>query len=164
MAKQLSTTMGSVLLINANDPNDKLEVQFAPQEIETTRVNKTEEVSIVGRNLPFYQGVSGARKIDLTLEFYTEAEDGKDIHQKVAWIESFTFNETFQESRPSLFIVFGENFVGSRFIIEGDVKTTFADFDAQYNFAPRRATVKITLCQEFSGSDLKRSDWRNGNF
>ena len=157
-----TTTYGQVKLVNIQS-GDSLDIQFAPQEIETNRTSKVDSVQIIGRNFPHYQGVSGARKLDLKLDFYAERSQF-DIHNKVRWLEALTFNESFQESRPTILILFGENFTDSRFTVEGDVKTTYYDFDASNNYAPRRATCSLTLCQEHNGIDLKRSDWKNGNY
>ena len=159
-ASTISTTDGKLLLINANNPSDTLEIQFVPNELNITRGGKVESVEIIGRNLPFYQFVNGERKIELELLFHTDRRDGQDVLTKVNWIESMTFNETFEEGTPSLFVQFGAVLSDSRWIIETPIKVKLMDFDAEKNFAPRRAQVNLTLCQEFDGVDLKRSQFK----
>ena len=160
MAKNtISTTNGVLKLINASDLTDELMLQFVPESIEFTRGGRVEDVSIVGRNLPFYQFVNGDREVSLDLDFHTDTDDGQDVLNKVRWIEKMTYNETFEGGVQSLQIQFGEVFSDKRWIIKPPFTYTLFDFDAEKGYAPRRAKAKLTLCQEETAKPIKRSNF-----
>ena len=154
----INTVKGLIKLINASDPSDELELQFVPEKLEFERGLNIDEVSIIGRNLPYYQYISGSRSFSVEIDFHTENEDGLDVLGKVRWLESKTINETFQSGLEGLIIQMGEVFSDKIWIIKS-LSYDLMDFDHLKNLAPQRAKVKLTFCQEEIAQGVKRSNF-----
>jgi hypothetical protein len=148
-------------LINADNPSERIHLQFAPQELASSRDAEVATINIIGRNLPIYHFIQGSRTLSLKLDFYTENGNGSDVLEKIRLIESWTFIEQFTKKAPTLFIRLGSNFTDSRWFIMPPIDVKRYDLDENNNLAPRRASVEFKLCQ-VSEKNLKQSEFRNG--
>jgi hypothetical protein len=156
-----STTGNLIRLINKSNPTDRdLIVQFVPESLGFSRGMRIEDITIIGRNLPFYQYTSGDREFSVELDFHTQEEDGQDVLNNVRWLESKTMNETFQKGACSILVQMGEVFSDKTWIIKS-LSYDLMDFDHLKGLAPRRAKVKLSFCQEETEQGVKRSNFLN---
>lgn len=160
---RLRTLGDECVLINADNPTEKVHLQFAPQELASSRDAEVATINVIGRNLPIYHFINGSRSLSMKLDIYTETGDCSDVLEKIRLIESWTFLESFTQKAPTLFLRLGANFTDSRWCIMPPIDVKRYDLDANYNLAPRRAVIEFKLCQ-VSTSNLKRSEYINGVF
>lgn len=138
----MNTTQGSFYVITELT-RDKLEFQFYPPSIDVTRRINLAELTIIGKNFPLYQYMSGASEIAFDIDFVSDAENRKDVLTKCRWLESLAANNG-NSSIERVYIVFGEVFKRRKWIIKS-FNYSLSLYDKVYGNLPRQATGKIVF-------------------
>lgn len=140
----MSITGGNLYFVSIKDPNDKLEIQFVPPELSITRTPDISEIKIVGRNNPLYQYASGTTELSFELDFYADEESREDVIRKCRWLESFTFNDGYENPPSQIKLVYGSLFRNEVWIIKR-VDYRLSQFHKEKGYLPQQAYARITL-------------------
>ena len=160
----MSTELGTkgIAYLITLDGLEKVEIQYVPPTIAWNRRANDTDVAIVGRNLPKGHHTGGEKVLVLNLDFYSVKASRQDVIEKIMLLESWTYNEDFNEGVESIKLVFGKLFRGEVWRIKS-VSPNITHFTND-NFLPMQATVKVILSQAGNWTperglfDAKRSD------
>lgn len=155
----ISTTEGKMYLVNIQDPRQKVEIQFFPRDLPFDRAIKSNDIDIIGRNNPLAHHTGGATTFTLNLDFYAEEENLEDVMRRVTMIESWTYNEGFDEGVPPIKVVWGSLFKSQDAWVIKKCSYRFEQFDKQRGFLPRQAYMDLTLSLD-TPTNVKASERR----
>ena len=140
----LTTTQGSIYL-TAVSSLESLELQFVPKTLNKSRDISNASIAVVGRNNPFIHYTGGTTTLDFDIDFHADADNRQDVIRKCNWLESLGYND--MNKPPELVILtFGDIFRRTReqWVVK-KVTPSFNNFDSEFGFLPKQATVSIGL-------------------
>jgi len=147
-------------LVNVKDPRQKVEIQFFPTELVPERKINSNDIEIIGRNNPLEHYTGGATTLPLALDFYAEEANLEDVMRRIKMIESWTYNDGYDEGRPLIKLVWGKLFKAQEVWTIKRFSSRMVQFDKKNGFLPRQAYVDITLSLH-TPTNLKASDVRS---
>jgi len=137
---------------------ERLEIQFMPNEINGSRSADLKELKVVGRNNPFLHYTGGKENLNLPLEFYSDIESHDDVKRKIDWLRSLTINDGKIGSYRRVKIVFGDLFRWELWVVKA-VNYKYTHFDGESGFLPLRAVANLVL-QIDTDNDVTINDLR----
>lgn len=143
-AIRTKTTAGRLWIVPEIELDKKIEIQFVPSEIAITRSASIQTIGIVGRNNPLYQYTGGETSMPLSLDFYAQDEDRKDVLRTIRFLESLAVNNGYRNPPQRIHLVFGDIFKHEMWTIKS-VKYRLGNFDKQYGFLPKQGYVDLEL-------------------
>ena len=153
----MTTTEGKLYFILVSTL-ERREIQFVPPELGISRNANIQNVTIVGRNNPFYQYTSGETLLTLQLDFHAKQDDRKDVIESCRWFESILYNDNFDVPPEKVKLVFGDLFRDEVWTVKS-CSYKLKNFDKVYGYLPTQAYVDLTLALDPS-SNLTKEDVR----
>ena len=129
--------------VQRNGRNERLEIQFVPNNITGQRTANLKDINVVGRNNPFVQYTGGKEIITLPLEFYSDVLLHDDVKQKIDWLRSLTIKDSKSGYRR-IKLLFGKLFRWEVFVVKS-VSYKMTNLDGDSRFLPLRATCTLSL-------------------
>lgn len=142
LGSNFTTTDHDCYILETEEPFERLEIQFVPNEISTPREANLTEIMVVARNNPKYHYINGKDTLRMQVEFYSDERGRTDVIRKVQWLKSLTMNNGFQGGLRNVKIVFGELFPNEVWLLKS-VRPTLSHFDGEAGFLPLRARVDL---------------------
>lgn len=143
-----------------DDPSQKLEFQFVPNEATWNRQAKIGEIEIVGRNNPQQQWTGGSDSFAFTLDFYCEDASRKDVTAKCEFLQSLTYANGNTAPPPLVKIVWGEWFRNEKWVLRS-CNTVYSTFYKGNGYLPHTAKcdLSFTLNPDFNRTlaDIRRN-------
>ena len=140
----ITTTNGQLYFIDLSNPQDRMEIQFIPDEIRLPREIKQGEIYVVGRNNPLLHYASGNDLLHLKLDFYAEDAKREDAIAKVRWLQTFGMNDANLGERPRIKLVWGNLFRKEQWVLS-HIDPVLSQFNKEIGFMPQQAHVDISL-------------------
>lgn len=140
----VNTTGGKCYIVELRPPYQKLEIQFVPDEISLTSSANNAKIDIVGRNNPLVHYTGGNDKLKLTLDFYSDEANRKDVLLKVRWLQSLRYADGSFGPKRNISVVLGDLFRREIWTVDS-VNIKLSNLDGQFNFMPRQAFVDLDL-------------------
>lgn len=154
----MTTTEGKLYFVSVKDTNDRLEIQFVPPDLSISRNPSIQTIDIVGRNNPLYQYSGGATELAFELDFFAQEESREDVIKRCRWLESFTFNDGYENPPSQVKLVYGQLFRDEVWIVKS-VKYKLSLFNKVKGYLPQQAYVSVVLALD-PKSNLKIEDVR----
>lgn len=155
----VNTTNGKCYIVELRPPYQKLEIQFVPEEFNLSSTADEAKIQVVGRNNPLIHYTGGNDKLSLTLDFYSDEENRKDVLTRVNWIKSLRMSDGSYGPKRNISLVFGDLFRKEIWSVS-NVKVKLQHLDGDFNFMPRQAYVDLELTLD-PKSNLRIDDVRN---
>jgi len=153
----MSTTRGLMYFVGVTSL-EKLEIQFVPANIRTTRQGDVQAVEIVGKNNPNYQYTSGETLVRMDLSFHAEDQNREDVITKCRWLEALVYNEGLEDPPERVKLVWGDLYRDEVFTVKS-VDYKLSQFNREAGALPCQATVNIVLALD-PVENRRRSDLR----
>jgi len=134
-----NSTKGLLYLINWATFERQI-IQFVPMEVDAPRSASITKEKVVGRNQPVIQFGGGEQTLSLTLDLY-----GEDVRSRVEWLMQFTMNDDDGNPPPLLKVMWDTLIQSDALWSVESVNPKYSLFMPGENFAPRQATVSLTL-------------------
>lgn len=144
MSIRSKTTEGRLWIIPEKEIEKKIEIQFTLPEISISRTSNIQTIQIVGRNNPLYQYTSGETSFPLTLDFYAQNADRRDVITTCRFLESLSANNGYKNPPQRIRLVYGALFRDEMWVIKS-VKYRLSNFDKEYGYLPKQAYVDMDL-------------------
>ncbi len=152
-----STTEELLYLVNVQTPSERVKIQFFPNELPFERMPKVNDIDIIGRNNPLNHYTGGATSFNLTLDFYGESDDLKDVMQRINMVLSWTYNEK-GKGIPTIKVIWGDLFKDEVWVIK-KCSYRLLQFDKRNAAMPRQAYMDLTFSLD-TNNDKKAGDIR----
>lgn len=143
-----STTHGRLYII-ALRSLERLEIQFVPPMISINRNPNTQQVDIVGLNLPRTQQQGGPRTLNMELDFYAQELDREDVIKKCRQLESLTYRDGPDVPAEQVRLIFGKMFNQEIWTVQ-KVDYDLTQFHRKSGYLPVQARARVTLVQDGS--------------
>jgi hypothetical protein len=135
--------VGSLYLIELQEPFESLALQFVPNEIGFNYQGNFQAVLPTGRNTPIFHYTGGKDDLSLNLVFYAEEEH--EIKKKIDWLRSLRYADGYNNPARRVLLQFGNLFGNEEKWVVNSVAGKFLDFMQVNNYAPKRAEVSLSL-------------------
>lgn len=126
-------------IIAVDDPNDRLEFQFIPEEVVINSSASVEGAATPSRNNSRFIYYGGDDAISFTLNFFAEndtAVEKRELKRRVEWLRSLRYDGR------DILVVLGELFPSIPYSVESvNITYTLLDSEGQ----PKGATVALSL-------------------
>lgn len=156
----ITTTGGNLYIVELEEPNERLEIQFVPENITTPRNANLKSVSIVGRNNDLLQYTGGQETLQMTLNFLADDDLREEVIKKVAWLKSLTMKDGNKGVYRNVKLVMGDLFKNEIWAVSS-VEPTLSHLDDEHNYLPLRAVVVVKMILDpktnLLFSDVRRS-------
>lgn len=86
-----------LLLVDLENPANRLVLQNVPLSLDYDFQNKIVAVASPGRNNPFYHYTGSEDSLDFDLSWYAAEESRTDVIKKAKWLESMSKNDGYDE-------------------------------------------------------------------
>lgn len=149
---------GQLYFIALNALNERMEIQYVPDELNVTRQPDIEEIKIIGRNNPKHHYSGGTTKLQLKLDFCAQTENREDVIKKCRWLESLCYNDGYTVPPSKVKLVFGKLFRKEVWVVR-NVSYQLTQFEKPTGWLPIQAYVTIDLSLDTKTS-LRISDVR----
>lgn len=146
-----------MLYITALRSLERLDIQFVPKSINTSRKVTLGEIAVVGRNNPFQHYTGGGNTFSLELDFCAEEESREDVVRKCRLLESWAMNDGFEFAPERLRITFGKFFKENEVWVISNINVDYSMFSAQHGMLPTQAYAKVDFVLDTS-TNRKKSD------
>ncbi len=152
----MSTTDGR-LYLTALRSLERLEIQFVPPELSTTRKPTIGGVNVIGRNTPEHHYTGGLSTMTLDFDFHAEDEDREDVIRKCKWLESLAYADGDGNPPERIKLTFGKLFRSHEIFIITLVTVKYSRWDSNYGWLPRQAYVRVNFALD-TDRNLKLED------
>lgn len=139
------TTTNGQLYLTALGSLERLEIQFMPQELTPVRTANWAEIAVVSRNNPIHHYTGGSNTLSLTLDFYCEEENRRDVIRKCRLLESWAMNNADNKPPERIRLTFGRVFKENEVWIISNVSVTYSQFSPLYDMLPMQSSVQLDL-------------------
>lgn len=116
-----------------------------PKTLNRTRTANQSDILVVGRNNPFVHYATGNTTISLELDFHAEDTNREDVIGKCLWLESFMYNNNYENPPERLKLTWGTMFRAQEVWLMKACRIDYSQFDSVHNWLPRQASVHIEL-------------------
>ena len=140
----MTTTEGKLYFIELST-KERLEIQFVPEVLRTSRRPFIVGIMPVGRNNVRYAYTGGETELRFRLDFFADQEDREDVYSKVAWLESLTYNEGSNLPPSKVQLVWGSKMFRRHIWVVKSVDSDLSLFHKVENYLPQQAYVDIVL-------------------
>ena len=145
-------------IVRVDNPNDFLDLMYVPDSIKVKRDMKSSAIEIIGKNLPYYQFMSGERLVEFEC-YFSNLQAGNDAIKAAAWLESLAVMDDFKSGVPMVYLSFGELFKGLTFVIRPPIEIEYTMFE-EASVLPRAIKAKLifgeTTVKEVTNKGVKR--------
>jgi len=138
----ISTTNGNLYIVELEDPFEKMEIQFVPENIAQPRTANLKSVNIVGRNNDLLHYTGGQETMQLTLDFLADDERRTEVIDKIRWLKSLTMKDGDNGPFRNVSLIMGDLFKNQVWAVSS-VEPTMTHFDGDHNWLPLRASVVV---------------------
>jgi len=149
----ITTTGGSLYIIELAEPYERMEIQFVPETISVPRNANLKSVSIVGRNNDILQYTGGGENLQVTFDFLSDDEHREEVVKKVAWLKSLTMKDGNSGIYRNVMLIMGDLFQNEIWAVSS-VEPSFSHFDDEHNWLPLRASVVVKMIRDPLGNLL----------
>jgi len=152
----------SAYIVDLDNPQDKLEFQFMPPEIEEDKIADWEHFTIIGRSEPVQGwGSSGPRTFNLTLRFIAGDLTPEEVKQKVDFCRSLVYPDYAANLTPppDLLLIVGKLF--SSQVICKSYRTKYMSPWDTITLLPYQAEVTFTF-EEVNQFPFGKKEVRSG--
>jgi hypothetical protein len=138
---------GKVYLLELQEPFERLEFQFIPEELAWERVGTWVNVPITGRNNSKKHLTGGEDKLTFQIDFSgIMAQDSRFCIKQVSWLQSLTVMDGFAGIARNVKLVWGESDLFRHKIwIVRRVSSRLLNFNSYYGLDPQQALIEIEL-------------------
>jgi hypothetical protein len=105
----VTTTRQSLYIINLDNIEDRLEIQFVPKELINSRQSTPNAVQIISRNNPLHQFSGGEESLRFQLDFYSDNVKIEEVVNKCRWLKALTYMDG-ENPQPNIALVYGKLF------------------------------------------------------
>ena len=144
MFETLNTVESSIFIVELAPPNERLMIQFVPDEINMPRSAEGGSFTVVGRNHKKFHYTTGSEPLNMELYFYADDENREDVMKAVNWLKSLTMNDGKNAKQRNVKIVMGKLFEDEIFRVVS-VSPTMSHFSSAHGWLPLQATVNIVM-------------------
>ena len=140
---RFNTTGGKCYIVELASPFDRLEFQFMPDNVKTSRSATFAAIAPVGRNNDVLHYVGGNDELEFDLDFFSDENTYKDVVRKCNFLKSLAMADGGYGPAKNVKVVLGKVFSKEVWVVK-EVDVSYDYFSIE-NFLPRRASVKIKL-------------------
>lgn len=101
--------MPKIIIAELNPAGERLELQYFPQSISTSRDASFAKIEMPGANDPIARWTGGSTKMTLECSFASVAPDGKDVLRTLNWLKSLTYKNKQNIINP-VRLIYGDMF------------------------------------------------------
>ena len=123
-------------IVDVDNPQERLEFQFIPNELKHSRTANNAKVDIVGRNHPKRHYLGGDDSISFQLNFHATENDIDSVKKSVFWLQGLATGKNVK-------LVWGNLYQNTVWVVDS-VDTVWQNQDLSRGL-PEIATVDIKL-------------------
>ncbi|MCU0439324.1 MAG: hypothetical protein MUC49_15615 [Raineya sp.] len=142
--KPIATSTDALIYLIDLRSNERLAIQFLPEELNINRNVNLQNVQAVGRNNPLHHFTGGSKEISFTFYLLADDDAKTDAAYRAKWIESLTYQDTTTGKTPQVVLIWGRRFRNNKWVVSkfsAKEKIHLPGFD----FLPQMIEISITL-------------------
>lgn len=140
-----TTSEGKIYIVDLRT-QERLAIQFLPEELNINRTTNIQEIGVVARNNPRQHWIGGKKEISFT--FFILADDDSKTYAKyrAKWLESLTYQDTNGKT-PQVILIWGQQYRKARWVVN---RISFKEkcFVPEFDYLPQWIEVSISLLQD----------------
>ena len=147
------TNLNNFYIIVLDDPNDRLELQFLPEEVSVSSTASIEAAATPARNNSRFFYYGGDDAINFSLSFFAENNSEaelREVKRRVDWLHSLRY-----EGKDVL-CIFGDLFPTTPLIVDSvSIKKSLIDEQGLYKSAEVSLSFKVNPSENLTGQDIR---------
>lgn len=164
------TTAGTVnkftdrgLYIYDLETDEKIKIQFVPQELDYKPESNFVAIASMARNNPLYHYVGSEDTLEFTLDWYAQEESREDVIMNCKKLEALTKNDTFNKPPHRVKLIWNSKLFNDAqwLVVAAPYKLSL--FQAHRSMLPQQAIQSITL-KRITENNTLNEQIRNINF
>lgn len=147
-----SSTDGQIWIIDLRS-QQKIAVQFVPDELNVSRTVSIANINNVGKNNAGHHFTGGSKELSFKIDILADDEEGKTAKMRAKWLESLTYQDEATGKYPNVLLIWGTQYKNATWIVS---KISFREklFIPGKNFLPQMIEASITLLQDNAKNEL----------
>lgn len=125
--------------------NEKVAIQFVPQELDYSSNPNWEAISAMARNNPLYHYTGGEDTLKFTIDWFAEQENRQDVLERCKKIEALTKNDGFDKPPHHVKLIWNNLMFSDSTWIVASAGYRLSMFQAHQNMMPQQAYQEVVL-------------------
>ncbi|GAB4493327.1 MAG: hypothetical protein OHK0045_22600 [Raineya sp.] len=141
-----TTSEGKVYIVDLRT-QERLAIQFLPEELNISRTVNIQEIGVVARNNPRQHWVGGKKEISFTFFLLADDDSKTGAKCRAKWLESLTYQDTTTGKTPQVILIWGRQYRQARWVVS---RISFKEkcFVPEFDYLPQWIEVSINLSQD----------------